>query len=102
VRTRFALTKTYGVEDPQVRRISRPDAETVRVAVAGVERLTGWSVDPNGAIDFAVPPALGATVSAGFLFDVPVRFAEDQINVSIAGWRTGDLPSVPLVEIRED
>jgi uncharacterized protein (TIGR02217 family) len=102
VRTRFALSKTYGAEDPQVRRISRPDAATVLVAVGGVERLTGWTVDPIGAIDFAVAPAPGAAISAGFMFDVPVRFADDQINVSLAGWRTGDLPSVPLVEIRED
>ena len=46
-------------------------------------------------------PAPGAAVSAGYLFDVPVRFAEDRIDVSLAGYQTGDLPSVPLVEIRE-
>jgi uncharacterized protein (TIGR02217 family) len=41
-------------------------------------------------------------VSAGFAFDVPVRFATDRIDVSIAGWRAGELPTVPLVEVRED
>ena len=54
-----------------------------------------------GNIDFDVPPAAGAVVTAGFDFDVPVRFASDRIDVSLAGWRSGELPSVPLVEVRE-
>jgi uncharacterized protein (TIGR02217 family) len=101
VRTRFELTKIYGDENAQLRRISRPAPGSVRVALAGVERLTGWIVDAAGAVDFDSAPAPGAAVSAGFLFDVPVRFAEDRIDVSLAGYQTGDLPSVPLVEIRE-
>ena len=101
VRTRFELIKTYGDEDAQLRRISRPVAGTVRVALAGVERLTGWMLDDGGAVDFDVAPAAGVAVRAGYLFDVPVRFAEDRIDVSLSGYRTGDMPSVPLVEIRE-
>lgn len=101
MRTRFELTKTYGDEDAQQRRISRPEPGSVRVALAGVERLTGWVLDETGAVDFDVAPAAGTAVSAGFLFDVPVRFAEDRIDVSLAGYQTGDVPSVPLVEIRE-
>jgi uncharacterized protein (TIGR02217 family) len=49
-----------------------------------------------------MPPPPDAIVTAGYEFDVPVRFAADRIDVSIAGWRAGDLPSVPLVELRED
>jgi len=63
---------------------------------------TGWTLGAGGFIDFETPPSAGAAVTAGFEFDVPVRFAADRIDVSIAGWRAGDLPSVPLVEIRED
>jgi uncharacterized protein (TIGR02217 family) len=103
--TRFALIKTYadaGVDDAQVRRITRPWPDSVRVAVAGVEQLAGWTLAEGGHIDFAVPPAAGAAVTAGYRFDVPVRFAADRIEVSIAGWRAGELPSVPLIEIRED
>lgn len=100
--TRFALTKTYG--DPgeaQVRRITRPVPGSVRVAVAGVERSSGWTLAPGGAIDFAAAPPAGAAVTAGYRFDVPVRFADDRIEVSLAGYRTGELPSVPLIEVRE-
>ncbi|MBU6167360.1 MAG: TIGR02217 family protein [Alphaproteobacteria bacterium] len=103
--TRFALVKHYadaGADDPQVRRITRPWPDSVRVAVAGVELASGWTLAPGGWIDLAVPPAAGAAVTAGYRFDVPVRFASDRIEVSIAGWRAGELPSVPLIEIRED
>jgi uncharacterized protein (TIGR02217 family) len=101
--TRFALLKQYGdSDDPQSRRITRPVAGSVRIAVAGVTRTSGWSLAAGGQIDFEIAPVAGAAVTAGFEFDVPVRFASDRIDVSLAGWRAGELPSVPLVEVRED
>lgn len=101
--TRFKLVKRYGDgADAQVRRVTRPILASVRVAVDGAERPSGWALEAGGWIDFEDAPAAGAAVSAGYEFDVPVRFATDQIDVSIAGWRAGELPSVPLVEIRED
>ncbi|KPF78397.1 hypothetical protein IP88_03865 [alpha proteobacterium AAP81b] len=99
--TRFALVKRYGESDPQLRRITRPVATSLRVAVAGVAVTGGWTLGEGGHIDFEAPPAAGAPVTAGFAFDVPVRFAVDRIDVSLAGWRAGELPSVPLVEVRE-
>jgi uncharacterized protein (TIGR02217 family) len=44
---------------------------------------------------------VGAEVRAGFLFDVPVRFAADVLEVSVATWRAGEVVSVGLVEVRE-
>ena len=41
----------------------------------------------------------GARVTAGFLFDVPVRFATDEIAVSLTHFRAGELPAIPLVEV---
>jgi len=100
--TRFALVKHYGEgDDRQTRRITRPLPGSVVVAVAGVPRLSGWQLAEGGYIDFVSPPAADSDVTAGFAFDVPVRFAADRIDVSITGWRAGELPSVPLVEIRE-
>ena len=98
-RTRFALRKTYGGVE---RRISRPVAGSVRVAVAGVERVSGWSLVAGGSVLFTTAPANGAVVSAGFRFDVPVRFAEDRIDINRVSFAAGEAPSVPLVEIRED
>ncbi|MEL7218571.1 MAG: DUF2460 domain-containing protein, partial [Pseudomonadota bacterium] len=40
-------------------------------------------------------------IRAGFLFDVPVRFAEDRIDISGVNFSAGEAPSVPLVELRE-
>jgi uncharacterized protein (TIGR02217 family) len=40
-------------------------------------------------------------VTAGFLFDVPVRFAENKLTVDVNNFQAGEVPSVPLVEIRE-
>jgi uncharacterized protein (TIGR02217 family) len=97
--TRFELVKTYG--SGEQRRITRPVAGSVRVAVDGSELVSGWTLGGNGVIEFAEAPAAGAAVSAGFLFDVPVRFAEDRLEVNRATFLAGEAPSVPLVEVRE-
>ncbi|MCM8729707.1 DUF2460 domain-containing protein [Hephaestia sp. GCM10023244] len=95
--TRFALVKHYG---PQVRRITRPVAGSVRIAVDGEER-TDFAIEPGGWIALDEAPAMGAVLTAGFAFDVPVRFAEDQLSVTRATFLAGEAPSVPLVELRE-
>ncbi len=100
--TRFPLVKRYGAdEDAQVRRITRPVAGSVRVAIDGVEPATGWALDPAGIISFDEPPPDGAAVTAGFSFDVPVRFDSDVLEIDRETFRAGAVPSVPLVEIRE-
>ncbi|HEY0311039.1 MAG TPA: DUF2460 domain-containing protein [Allosphingosinicella sp.] len=97
-RTDFPLVKSYG---DQVRRITRPVAGSVRVAVAGEERASGWTLGPLGIVRFDTPPAAGAEVRAGFRFDVPVRFAEDRLSLSRATFAAGEAASVPLIEVRE-
>jgi uncharacterized protein (TIGR02217 family) len=47
-----------------------------------------------------VPPSPGAEVTAGFEFDVPVRFDTDRIEVSVASFHAGEVPRVPVVEVR--
>jgi uncharacterized protein (TIGR02217 family) len=97
----FRLVKFYGgIDDPQIRPITRPRAETVTVSVGGVEE-TGWTLGGGGVVSFAEAPAEGAEIRAGFLFDVPVRFAEDRLDITGANFAAGEAPSVPLIEIRE-
>jgi uncharacterized protein (TIGR02217 family) len=98
-RDRFELVKAYG--SGEQRRITRPTPGTVSVAIDGAELVGGWTLEPLGIIQFAAPPAAGAEVTAGFLFDVPVRFAEDRVEVNRATFLAGEAPSVPLIEIRE-
>ncbi|WCT73680.1 DUF2460 domain-containing protein [Sphingomonas naphthae] len=97
VATRFALVKAYG---ESVRRITRPVAGSVRVAVDGIERLAGWALD-GGTVQFDAAPGAGAVVTAGFRFDVPVRFAEDRLEVARATWAAGEMARVPLIEVKE-
>ena len=73
----------------------------MRVAVNGLT-VTNWTLGNGGTINFAAPPPPGAQVTAGFTFDVPVRFAEDSLAVDAGQWLAGEIPSVPLIEIRED
>jgi len=97
-RTDFPLTKAYG---GQMRQITRPVPGSVRVSIDGEEIESGWTLAAKGAVVFAEAPADGAAVRAGYLFDVPVRFAEDRLSLNRATFLAGEVPSVPLVEIRE-
>jgi uncharacterized protein (TIGR02217 family) len=82
------------------RPITKPVVATVRVAVAGVERTSGWSVDGlTGIIAFTTAPLAGQVVSAGFQFDVPVRFADDTLAISAESLAAGEAPGVPLIEV---
>ena len=102
--TGFALVKRYASGDQVYSRpVSKPVAGSVRVAVAGMPQVEGvdFAVDPaTGVVTFTEPPARGARLTAGFEFDVPVRFDTDRIQVSMASFQAGDVPSVPVVEVR--
>ena len=101
----FVLAKTYRSGDWEtVRLITKPVAGTVRVAIAGTEvgEAVAWSLDPQaGVITFDSPPAVGAEITVGYEFDVPVRFDTDLIQVSVASFQAGDVPKVPVVEVRQ-
>jgi uncharacterized protein (TIGR02217 family) len=100
----FQLAKTYGgAFAPYVRPIAKPAAGSILLAVAG-QPVTGADADidvTTGVVTFrpghAPPP--GATVTAGFLFDVPVRFDTDDLSVDFAAFEAGEIPQIPLVEI---
>ena len=105
-RSSFNLIKTYGQSfAPWSRRITKPVSGSVLVAVAGVAQPIGSHV----AVDYATGvitfqpghiPAAGSTITAGFTFDVPVRFDTDKLEVNLQGFRHGAIPSIPLIEIR--
>jgi len=100
----FPLVKTYGdAGGAWVRRIAKPVAGSVAVSVDGVAAdAHAYAVDAvTGIVSFAsgnLPPA-GAIVRAGYAFDVPVRFAIDRIEVSLAHFDAGRIPTIPLTEI---
>lgn len=117
--TNFQLVKTYSAaSNPYTRTITKPVDSTVRIAVDSVELTTGWSVDTTTGIvtfndaggfslDFIADeysvgsiPASGTNVTAGFEFDVPVRFETEELEVNVALFDVGAAPDVNIVEVR--
>jgi uncharacterized protein (TIGR02217 family) len=98
-RTAFQLVKRYGDAE---REIAKPEAGSVRVAVDGEELAAeAFAVDvATGVVTLDAAPAEGAAVTAGFIFDVPVRFDSDRIEVTLEGFEAGRVVAVPLIEVR--
>lgn len=101
VKTSFQLIKNYGDEIVVCERIIRKPVEaSVVVGVDDTEYLTGWSVEiTTGIISFAQAPAMGTVIKAGFLFDVPVRFDTDTLNVTTINQNIAKT-EIPMIEVR--
>jgi uncharacterized protein (TIGR02217 family) len=100
--TAFPLVKRYA-SGAQVwlRVITKPVAGTLRLALGGVEQAGGWALDStSGFVTFSMAPPPGTAITAGFEFDVPVRFDTDTLDVTLDLERLGSIPSIPLLEIR--
>lgn len=100
----FQMTKTYrSGEQFYVRPIRKPVEGTVLCALDGFVLIeeTDFVIDTaTGEISFSVAPPEGAAITAGFEFDVPVRFDTDRIQTSVASFQAGEVPNVPIVEVR--
>ena len=102
----FQLSKSYGTGETAYRReIGKPVAGTELIEVGGIPQSAGtdYLLDADtGRITFLAGriPSTGAVVTAGFEFDVPVRFDTEALSVNIAAFQAGDIPSIPLVEIK--
>ena len=98
----FQLVKTYGATRSFARMITAPVAGTILLAINGVA-TTQFAVDvTTGLLTFNagnIPPA-AAVITAGFEFDVPVRFDTDQIKIHLAHFAAGEIPDIPLIEVR--
>ncbi|KAB2746769.1 TIGR02217 family protein [Brucella anthropi] len=98
----FQLVKHYESYD---RPITRPVAGSVLVATNDVTLPEGeaFTVDhATGTVTLSPDyvPASGAIITAGFLFDVPARFDTDRLTASIASFQAGEIPSIPIIEVK--
>jgi uncharacterized protein (TIGR02217 family) len=100
--TQFQLVKRYtSGNQTWVRAITKPVAGTVTIALNGTPQGSGWSVSTaTGLVTFTTAPGNGVAITAGFEFDVPVRFDTDAMDVTLDIERLGSITSIPLVEIR--
>jgi uncharacterized protein (TIGR02217 family) len=100
--TQYQLVKNYGSGlRNYTRTISAPVAGTVLIAVNGtvttnftLNAITGVVTFNAGSI-----PAAAAIITAGFQFDVPVRFDSDVISINLTQFSAGEIPDIPLVEV---
>lgn len=100
----FQVTKTYSSGPGRYARpITKPVRDSVRAGIGGSEVFPGthFAVDhAKGLITFTDAPEPGADITAGYEFDVPVRFDTDRIAVSVASFQAGQMPDIPVVEVR--
>ena len=103
-RTLFQLVKRYGDDggEPVGRLITKPVEGSVRVAVGGVELAVGaFTVDvTTGEVTLDAAPGAGVAVTAGVLFDTPVRFDAERLEVTLESFDAGRMAAVPLIEVR--
>ncbi|WP_164661252.1 DUF2460 domain-containing protein [Tropicibacter sp. Alg240-R139] len=102
--TRFQLSKTYrSGEYTYQRPITKPVLGSVRIGIEQDElkETVDYTLDlTTGEVVFVHPPTEQLQIVAGFEFDVPVRFDTDGIQTSVASFQAGDVPNVPVVEVR--
>lgn len=102
----FQLVKTYSVgAETYDRPIFHPVVTSVIIARDGVlVPAADYTVSrTTGKVLFDVPPALGGLgiITAGFLFDVEVRFeGDDSFDAILRATRAAGFADLPLVEVR--
>lgn len=104
----FQLIKTYSRGGQAYdRTIHLPVLSTVVVAIDGVlvDDADYTVTRPGGEIVFGIPPEEPeegpGIITAGFLFDVEVRFeSDDQLETLVRTWQAGGFSDLTLVEVR--
>ena len=102
----FQLVKKYqSGSSNYTRTIVKPVTGSVLVAVDAIAKSEGvhYTLDTTTGIVTFTPgnvPTMGQSVTTGFEFDVPVRFDTDFLDVNLSTFAAGDIPNIPIVEIR--
>lgn len=100
----FQLSRGYVSGSYAYRRpILKPVENSVMIGKDGEEAVPGadYLVDhQSGRVTFETAPEPGAALTAGFEFHVPVRFDTDRIEINLASFEAGEIPSVPIIEVR--
>jgi uncharacterized protein (TIGR02217 family) len=103
----FQLVKLYGASfAPWSREITKPVFGTGKVAVDDVLQIEGadYFLDyATGLVSFEPGsiPGAGAAITAGFEFDVPVRFDTDRLTVNLDQFSAGSIPNIQILEIKQ-
>lgn len=97
---RFPLVKLYGSGADAYRRIIVCPVVSTMVAAVNGSTTGGFTFDAaTSEIVFASAPGNGLAVTAGFEFDVQVRFDTERLSLNLTAFRAGQIPAIPLVEV---
>ncbi len=103
IKSKFQLTKQYGFgEYAYLRKITKPKERSILIAVDEnlVQEMDDFTVDyQTGLVVFQNPPSEGASITAGFEFDVPVRFDVDTISISLTHFDAGEIQNIDVKEL---
>lgn len=97
----FQLIKAYRVSDNIVyyRKITKPVISTVRVFINDIESKD-FNIDlTTGLITLNTTPEIDSTIKASFEFDVPVRFENDIMEITMNSINSGNVKEIILAEI---
>ena len=97
----FQLIKAYRVSDNIVyyRKITKPIISTVRVFINDIESKD-FNIDlTTGLITLNIAPEIDSTIKASFEFDVPVRFENDIMEITMNSINSGNVKEIILAEI---
>ena len=98
----YQLIKSYSDSAGHYDRpITKPISSSLVLAANGAV------IDPSeyglngltGLVTFQAPPAAGVVITAGYEFDVPVRFDAGQLDLAIEAFGAGEIADIPLIEV---
>lgn len=101
----FQLVKNYiSGGETYCRPITKPIVLSLLLASDGMVIDSGnYECDATTGIvtfdDYAIP-ASGKVITAGFEFDVPVRFDTDALKIDLAAFAAGEIPNLPVIEVK--
>lgn len=103
VRRKFQLKKAYASgPTTYTRTIVKPVSGTILVEANGT-LVSGadYAVDfETGVVTFVTAPTNGHIIKAGYEFDVPVRFVNDAMDISVEQFNAGAAPQVNVIEVK--
>lgn len=107
--TQFQIRKQYvSGASIYVRSITRPIQTSTLSGIAGVEKSRGvdFTVSSgNGIVTYSTAPAIGAVVTVGCEFDVPVRFGveiDEGLGARIEAFDVESIRDIPLIELKDE
>ncbi len=101
VTKKFQLIKSYKISDNIIyyRKITKPVISSVRVFINDIESKD-FNIDlTTGLITLNTVPEIDSIIKANFEFDVPVRFENDIMEITMNSINSGNVKEIILTEI---